>query len=122
MPVTRADLVTRLATSTAISIRDANLVLTTVLNVIEEGLTRGQRVELRGFGVFQRREHNARQARNPKTGETLIAPAKATVHFKPGRPMKKLLNGDPEARAMWQAKREVQLRKRDEKDGQLNLF
>ena len=56
MPVTRPDLISRLASLAAISTRDAKLVKTTVLKVIEQGLARGQRTELQGFGVFQRRE------------------------------------------------------------------
>lgn len=122
MSVTRADLITRLASSAAISIKDAEPVLSTVLESIGDGLAQGQRIELRGFGVFQRREQNTRQARNPRTGEEVMVPAKATAHFKAGTAMHKLLNGDPDARAMLQSKRECQLRRRDQKAGQLSLF
>ncbi len=122
MSVTRADLITRLASSAAISLKDAELVLSTVLESIGDGLAQGHRIELRGFGVFQRWEHSARPARTPKTGETVMVAAKATARFKPGTTMHKLLNGNPHARGLIQAKREAQIHRRDERAGQLNLF
>ncbi|MGI9501262.1 MAG: HU family DNA-binding protein [Geminicoccaceae bacterium] len=91
--MTRSDLIIRLASSAAISNRDAELVLRTVFEAIGAGLAEGDRIELRGFGVFEPRQHPARQARNPRTGEAVTAPAKAKVHFKAGRPMHRLLNG-----------------------------
>lgn len=122
MSVNRADLIKRLASSAAIGTRDAEMVLTTVLEKIGDGLAQGKRMEMRGFGVFERREHKARTARNSKSGETVMVDAKATVHFKAGNAMHKLLNGDPEAKARFLAIRENKRRIRDEKEGQLNLF
>jgi nucleoid DNA-binding protein len=45
------------------------------------------RVELRNFGVFAVRRRKPRKARNPRTGEKVMVPAKCTVTFKPGRVM-----------------------------------
>ena len=98
MSVTRADLIERLALSAGISVHDAKLVLSTVLDEIAAGLAEGHRVELRGFGIFEPKRHPARQARNPQTGELVTVATKASVHFKTGRGMHLLLNGDFDAR------------------------
>ena len=122
MSVTRADLIERLASSADISVRDAELVLSTVLDAIAAGLAAGHRIELRGFGVFEPKLRPARDVRNPRTGEHVMTAAKARVHFKIGRAMHLLLNGDSETREVFQAKRDAALRRRDEKVGQLSLF
>ena len=59
---------------------------------ISTRLAEGGRVELRGFGAFSTREREARQGRNPRTGETVDVPAKAVPYFKPGKEMRALLN------------------------------
>ena len=59
---------------------------------IVNALARGEKIELRGFGSFRIRKRNARQGRNPKTGENVSVPAKRIPYFKPGRELKELLN------------------------------
>jgi integration host factor subunit beta len=59
---------------------------------ISTRLAEGGRVELRGFGAFSTRERDARQGRNPRTGEAVDVPAKAVPYFKPGKEMRALLN------------------------------
>ncbi len=66
MPITRAELVTRLASSADVSGRDACAVVGTVLETISSALVQGGRIELRGFGVFSARQRDAREARNPR--------------------------------------------------------
>ena len=64
-----------------------------VLNEIKFALKRGDRVELRGFGVFSTNIQKARISRNPKTGEKVNTPQKKTIHFKMAKDMfKKLKN------------------------------
>jgi len=53
-----------------------------ILNEIKFALKRGDRVELRGFGVFSTNIQKARISRNPKTGEKVNTPQKKTIHFK----------------------------------------
>jgi integration host factor subunit beta len=53
-----------------------------ILNEIKRALKRGDRVELRGFGVFSTNIQKARISRNPKTGEKVNTPEKKTIHFK----------------------------------------
>ena len=65
-----------------------------LLNEIKQALKRGDRVELRGFGMFSSNIQKARISRNPKTGEKVNTPQKRTIHFKMAKEMfKKLNNG-----------------------------
>jgi integration host factor subunit beta len=59
---------------------------------IAERLADGGRVELRGFGAFSTREREARQGRNPRTGETVEVPAKRVPYFKPGKERRARIN------------------------------
>ncbi len=61
---------------------------------ISQRLVEGGRVELRGFGAFSTRERDARQGRNPRTGETVSVPAKRVPFFKAGKEMRRRLNDD----------------------------
>ena len=71
---------------------DVDRVVTTILNEITESLSRGDRVELRGFGVFSTRTRKARAARNPKTGESVMVSQKSVPFFKAGKNLKKRIN------------------------------
>ena len=65
-----------------------------ILNEIKRALKRGERCELRGFGVFETHLQKARISRNPKTGEKVNTPEKRTIHFKMSKDLfKKLNNG-----------------------------
>lgn len=61
---------------------------------ITRRLAEGGRVELRGFGAFSTRERDAREGRNPRTGEKVDVPAKRVPYFKPGKEMRERLNSD----------------------------
>ena len=65
-----------------------------ILDEIRQSLKRGDRVELRGFGVFSTNIQKARISRNPKTGEKVNTPQKKTNHFKMAKEMFKKLNND----------------------------
>ena len=65
-----------------------------ILNEIKFALKRGDRVELRGFGVFSTNIQKARISRNPKTGEKVNTPQKKTIHFKMAKEMFKKINED----------------------------
>ena len=65
-----------------------------ILDEIKQALKRGDRVELRGFGIFSTNTQNARISRNPKTGEKVNTPEKKTIHFKMAKEMFKKLNND----------------------------
>ena len=63
-----------------------------ILKEIKRTLKRGERVELRGFGVFSTNSQKARISRNPKTGEKVHTTAKKTIHFKMAKDLFKKLN------------------------------
>jgi integration host factor subunit beta len=74
--------------------KDLEKVVSVVLNEIKQALKRGDRVELRGFGMFSINIQKARISRNPKTGEKVNTPEKKTIHFKMAKEMFKKLNND----------------------------
>ena len=74
--------------------KDLEKVVSIVLNEIKQALKRGDRVELRGFGMFSTNIQKARISRNPKTGEKVNTPEKKTIHFKMAKEMFKKLNND----------------------------
>ena len=67
-----------------------------ILDEIKRALKRGERVELRGFGVFSTNKQKARISRNPKTGEKVNTPEKKTIHFKMSKDLFKKLNDNEE--------------------------
>lgn len=92
--MTKADLVEKIAEHTKLSKKDSEIVVNTVFQSIIEALTKGDKVELRGFGSFRARNRHSRVGRNPKTGESVEVPSKKVPFFKPGKDLKKLVNGN----------------------------
>ena len=74
--------------------RDLEKFLNIFLNEIKNSLKRGERVELRGFGIWSTHLQKARISRNPKTGEKIATPEKKTIHFKMAKDLFKKLNND----------------------------
>ena len=67
-----------------------------ILSEIKKSLKRGERVELRGFGVFSSKIQKARISRNPKTNKKVDTPEKKTIHFKMAKDLFKKLNNEEE--------------------------
>ena len=65
-----------------------------ILDEIKQSLKRGDRVELRGFGIFSTNVQKARISRNPRSGEKVNTPEKKSIHFKMSKEMFKKLNND----------------------------
>jgi integration host factor subunit beta len=74
--------------------RDVERIVTTIFDEISSALTRGDRVELRGFGAFSIKQRNARTGRNPRTGTTVEVPAKRVPYFKTGKQLRNMLNNN----------------------------
>ena len=74
--------------------KDLEKFVNIILNEIKNALKRGDRVELRGFGIFSTNIQKARISRNPKTGEKIRTPQKKTIHFKMAKDLFKKLNDD----------------------------
>ncbi len=76
--------------------KDLNKFTDIILNEIKNTLKRGERVELRGFGMFSTHIQKARISRNPKTGEKVSTPEKKTIHFKMAKELFKKINDNEE--------------------------
>ena len=72
---------------------DAAKSVTAVLHGIQEALTKGQKVSIAGFGVFEVTERPEREGRNPQTGESIKIAASKVVKFKSGKGLKDAVNG-----------------------------
>ncbi len=74
--------------------KDLDKFINIILREIKLALKKGERVELRGFGVFSTNIQKARISRNPKTGEKVNTPEKKTIHFKMSKDLFKKLNNE----------------------------
>ncbi len=82
------DIVNEVVNRTGLSKTRAEIAVEAVFETMKRSMERGQRIELRGFGVFNIRPRKTGIGRNPRTGEeVIISPAKA-VRFKPGKDLK----------------------------------
>ncbi len=68
--------------------RDVETLVNAVFKTLSEALTRGERIEIRGFGSFIVKRRNAREGLNPKTGEAVSVAAKRVPFFKAGKELK----------------------------------
>ena len=73
--------------------RDIERIVNTVFDEISNALARNSRVELRGFGAFSIKQREARQGRNPRTGENVSVSEKFVPFFKTGKQLRDRLNG-----------------------------
>ena len=72
--------------------KDANKIVNVFFNTICLALSKKERVELRGFGVFDVKQRDARLARNPKNGSIVAVPTKNIPFFRMGKAMKDRIN------------------------------
>ena len=72
--------------------RDVEHIVNAVLDEIEGAMTRGDRVELRGFGAFSVKNRPPRTGRNPRTGQKVSVTEKYVPFFKTGKEMRERLN------------------------------
>jgi len=72
--------------------KDLEKFINIILNEIKQALKKGDRVELRGFGIFSTNNQKERISRNPATGEKINTPQKKTIHFKMAKELFKKIN------------------------------
>ncbi len=72
--------------------RDVERIVSSVFEEITDALSRGDRVELRGFGAFSVKHRDARVGRNPRTGESVEVPQKRVPFFKTGKDLRDRMN------------------------------
>ncbi|MDZ7895036.1 MAG: integration host factor subunit beta [Sphingobium sp.] len=89
----RSELIQKLAEENRdLTHQEIERIVSLVFDEITNRLAEGGRVELRGFGAFTTRARDARDGRNPRTGESVSVSAKRVPHFKPGKEMRERLN------------------------------
>jgi nucleoid DNA-binding protein len=94
-PLIKQDIVHQVIERTGLPRTKAEAAVDTVFEGLKQALTAGERIELRGFGVFSVRARKTGIGRNPRTGtEVSITPGKA-VRFKPGKELHSLDNSKP---------------------------
>ena len=87
---TKNEIINSVAENSSFSKYQTKLMLNLILGHIRLLLTTHDKIEIRGFGVFEARMRNARDnARNPKTGETVSLPARRVICFRPGKSMRR---------------------------------
>ncbi len=84
----KGELVEAIATKADVTKKDADAILTAVLDTILETVASGEKVSLVGFGTFEVRDRQAREGRNPATGATIQIPATRVPAFSAGKQFK----------------------------------
>jgi len=95
--ITKKELVLRIAEQTHQKQTVTRDIIQLFIDEVITELARGNRLELRDFGVFEVKVRKARKARNPKTGDEVRVPEKRVVTIKPGKKMKEQINLHAEA-------------------------
>jgi DNA-binding protein HU-beta len=90
--MTKTDLVNHVAATVQLPRRQTEAVIMQCLQAIMEAVQAGESVELRGFGRFRRRHRQARQGRNPRTGDMVQIPAKAVPTFSAGKTFQEMVH------------------------------
>ena len=90
--MTKADLVERVSDRIRLTKKQTEVIVNTLFTNITDALTRGDKVELRGFGSFRVRRRNSREGRNPKTGQAVHIPSKKVPFFKAGKELREMVD------------------------------
>lgn len=84
----KSELIGVVAEKAGLTKKDTEKVVNAVFDGIGESLASGEKVQVIGFGTFDVRERQAREGRNPATGDTITIPAVKVPVFKPGKALK----------------------------------
>ena len=87
--MTKKDIILKVSDATNLKQIDVKRVVQKTFDCIVETLVRGEKIELRNFGVFKVKQRKSRTGRNPRTGDVVPVPPRKVVIFKPGLEMKK---------------------------------
>lgn len=90
----KGELIDKIAEKASVTKKDADLILTAMLDVILETVAEGNKVTLVGFGTFEARERQAREGRNPSTGKPIKIPATRVPAFSAGKLFKERVLGN----------------------------
>ncbi|MBT8382578.1 MAG: integration host factor subunit beta [Ignavibacteria bacterium] len=90
--MTKADIVDKVAAGTGLTKLETEAIIEGFFKTVIEALKEGRGIEIRGFGSYRVKKKNARQARNPKTGEQVFVPEHYVPTFKFSKDFKELVN------------------------------
>ena len=88
----KTELIAAVAEQASITKKDAEKAIAAVINSITNAMADGDKVQLVGFGTFEVRARDARQGKNPRTGEIIKIPASKVPAFKAGKALKDIVN------------------------------
>jgi len=88
MAMNKGELIDAIAEKAEVSKKDADVVLTALIDSIVEAVSAGEKVSLVGFGSFEPRDRQAREGRNPKTGDKMTIAATRIPAFSAGKAFK----------------------------------
>ena len=91
--MTKSDMAERLAAKLNITKQQAEVIINVFTNSVIEALSKGDKVEIRGFGSFRVRHRSAKEGRNPKTGAKVFVPPKKVPFFKTGKEFRLIVDG-----------------------------
>ncbi len=86
----KTDIINNVAKAADITRIKAVVAVEAVLDAMKDSMKRGERIELRGFGVFQVKPRKKGIGRNPRTGYEVRIPPGKTIRFKPGKNLRNL--------------------------------
>ena len=84
----KSDLAKTIALNANLPKKTAEDVVNTIFDSLSRELADGGRIEIRGFGSFYSKTYEAREGRNPRTGEAINVPEKTHVLFRVGKELK----------------------------------
>lgn len=91
--MTKSELIEILAEKLShLSAKDVEVAVKEILELMAQSLSKGERIEIRGFGSFSLHYRAPRTGRNPKTGESVELAGKYVPHFKPGKELRERVN------------------------------
>lgn len=88
----KSDLIEKVAKGLNMNHDLAQLTINAIFDTMTEALSRGEGIEIRGFGSFSVRQYPGREGRNPKTGEKVTVPPRKKPFFKVGKELKNRVN------------------------------
>lgn len=90
--MTKTELIDRVAEKSGLTKKDSGKAVDAIFSVMTETLSKGDKVQLVGFGSFEVKERSARTGRNPQTGATIEIKARKVPVFKPGKALKEAVD------------------------------
>ncbi|MDP4120627.1 MAG: HU family DNA-binding protein [Bacillota bacterium] len=88
----KTELISMVAEKSGITKKDADKAVTSLLDTIVESVAKGEKIQIVGFGTFERREREARTGCDPRTKAQISIPASKVPAFKAGKSFKETVN------------------------------